>query len=312
MLPANGFRINIKIQTTVYKKGIYSKYAETLLGLTNFINENKSVSEIEKVEIKNTVIADNSQIFYVRSIGKNGVLPSLSYSWRGILLGVNLPPEPEKKSIKQSTSTLQNSFTQSKNETVFSFAETNTEDCVTEKTEQQKAKELAALIAESKKQRATLISGYSEVNYAPETIRFMYEKMFATENEYLQCFTGTFYKTSQTQEIIIDIKDTVSTYTVGTFTLDNEPIYLTLTRITSTAAEQIESFEKKNIDQVENTGFFVRLPQIVTATVKSDKRIYANEQLYVSQWGAVYSLPVGNFTIELNAYSGAVKTFRHL
>jgi hypothetical protein len=335
MLPANGFKIDITVQTTVYKKGIYSEYAATLLGITDFIRENKSVSEIENVKIKNTVIADNSQIFHVRSAGKNGTLPSLSYNRQGILLGVNMFDVPTL--TKKSKNISQNHSVQNKNEipdkTIFSFAEMNITDnfdtiireelegdqiveqtVVTsrtvEKTEEQKAKELAALIVESKKQRAALISGYSEVNYAPETIRFMYEQMLATENEYLRCFTGTSYKNRHTYQITINVEDTISCYHIGEFTSKEESIYLTLKKQTSTATEQIQRFEKNSTDQAENTGFFVRFPQTVTATVKSEKRIFAEEQLYVSQWGTVYSLPVGDFIIELNSYSGAVKILK--
>ncbi|MDR0618607.1 MAG: DUF4831 family protein [Bacteroidales bacterium] len=339
MLPANGFKISITVQTTVYKKGIYSRYAAALLGITDFVRENKSVSEIENIKIRNTVIADNNQIFYVRSIGKNGILPSLSYSRQGVLLGVNMPsvstsastPTPKLANISRDYS--KQSKETHNNKTIFPFAEMNVVDdfdtiikeelrddqvieqtIVTsrtvEKTEEQRAKELAALIVESKKQRSALISGYSEVNYAPETMRFMYEQMLVTENEYLRCFTGTSHKSNHTYEITIDIEDTVSCYLVGTFTSKEEPLYLTLKKLTPESIKQVERFEKKSVDQTENTGFFVRYPQMVTATVESEKKVFAEEILHVSQWGTVYSLPVGDFTIELNSYSGAVKMLK--
>ncbi|MDR1974723.1 MAG: DUF4831 family protein [Bacteroidales bacterium] len=329
-LPANGFEVSITVQTTTYKKGIYSQYASTFLGLMDFISENNTVSEIENVKIKNTVMADNSQVFHVRSFGKKGELPTLSYSEYGTLLGVNSAPEKIERTRHNHQEPKRPYVKKTKEAQTFSFAEINVEDNLdtimreelvdeqviehtivtsrtVEKTNEQKAKELATLIIDSKKQRAALISGYSEVNYAPETIRFMYEQMLATENEYLRCFTGVSYKNTHTYKVFVNIEDTVSKYSLGTYTSKDEPLYLTVEKATSPAL-QIETFEKEFIDQTENTGFFVRLPQVVKATIKSDKKIFKETQLYVSQWGHIYSLPVGDFSIKLNPKTGALKT----
>lgn len=332
-LPANGFRVDITVITTTHKKGIYSEFAASILGLTDFIRENNTVSEIENVRIRNTVIPDNNQIFYVRAVGKTGRLPNLSYTRNGTLLGVNMPLEDNEPDINQSKNRNNHNRNRnnrsSRNNSTYSFAETNFEDdydtiireilkdseiveqtIVTartvEKSNEQKAKELAALIVESKKQRAALISGYSEVNYAPETIRYMYEQMLATENEYLLSFTGISYKNTHTYQLFVNVEDTISAYNLGVSLFKDEPIYLQLKKNPS-AVEQIEKFDKKSINQAENNGFFVRLPQQVTAIVKSDKRIFEEKQLFVSQWGAVYSLPVGDFSIILNPRTGALE-----
>jgi hypothetical protein len=329
-LPANGFKVDITVTTTTYQRGIYSEYAASILGLTDFIRENNSVSEIESVSIRNTVIPDNNQVFYVRSLGKAGALPNISYTNFGTLLGVNVPPidKPDINKVNKNNHIRSNRHTEE--QYTYSFAEINFEDDfdtiireelkdsevveqtiitarTVEKSDEQKAKELAALIVESKKQRAALISGYSEVNYASETMRYMYEQMLATENEYLRSFTGISYKSTHTYQLVVNIADTTSTYNLGTYLSKDEVIYLQLKRLPS-AAPQIDKFDKKSIDQVENTGFFVRLPQMVNAIVRSDKRIFEEKQLFVSQWGTVYSLPVGNFSIMLNPRTGALES----
>ncbi len=329
-LPANGFKVDITVTTTTYKKGIYSEYAASILGLTDFIREDKMVSEIENVSVENTVIPDNSQIFYVRSIGKAGALPNISYTNFGTLLGVNVRHIDESDINKSNKNNRIRSDRRTDEQHTYSFAETNFEDDfdtiireelkdsevveqtiitarTVEKSDEQKAKELAALIVESKKQRAALISGYSEVNYAPETMRYMYEQMLATESEYLRSFTGISYKSTHTYQFVVNIVDTTSTYNLGTYLSKDEPVYLQLKRIPS-AAPQIDKFDKRSIDQVESTGFFVRLPQLVTAVVRSDKHVYEEKQLFVSQWGTVYSLPVGDFSIMLNPRTGALES----
>lgn len=96
-LPQNYFKIQVEVEETHLKRGIYSDYAEQLLKL-NSIKEDQTIYRISNIHIQTLATPDPEQVFAVYG----SRLPSMELSPDGLLKSVNrnLDPQPASGCIQ--------------------------------------------------------------------------------------------------------------------------------------------------------------------------------------------------------------------
>lgn len=246
-LPQNGIEVEVTVEKTTYKKGIYGDYAAKLLGIDNYIKEDKSFYKIVSVELRNTVQPDPQQQYCIYA-NRADQFPSVSLSPEGVLATVNHPRPalnqaawramPPARSIGAPHQAHRSSIGSLGVKAPFAdlnvyekYDTTYVEEwidttrvlrpvltpVVEAKSLAQKAEEIANLIIESKKYRIDLLTGLQEVNYEPQTIQFMHDNLLQIENEYMESFTGIISRAEEHFTFRIDIADTTTCYPVAFF-----------------------------------------------------------------------------------------------
>ncbi len=351
-LPQNGIELRLTVEKTTYKKGIYGDYAAKLLGIDNYIKEEKSVYKIVSAELRNTVQPDPQQQFCIYA-ARADQFPDLSLSPDGILASVNHPkPSLHRMAATDGLRPRQGGEHRSSIGSLgvkAPFADLNVYEkydttyveewkdttrvlrtvltpVVEAKSLAQKAEEIANLIIESKKYRIDLLTGLQEVNYAPQTIQFMYDHLLQIENEYMESFTGVISRSEAHYTFRIDIGDTTTRYPVAFFNAQNgiqpiTPDELALVKPGDEdvlciqlsplpyAGDQALICEQSRLDLKKPTpkGIHYRQPQAVTAQVRLGAQPLQQTDLFVAQWGDVLVLPVvKGAMIQLDPTTGAL------
>lgn len=353
-LPLNGISVRVTIEKTSYIKGIYGDYAAKLLGIDNYIKKDLCSYKIKDVQLKNTVYVDPEQQFFLYSKSEGG--PSVSLSPEGILISINDPqPILFKNNIEAETLFNSENYNSQRDENRSSigslgvkapFADLNfyqsydtsykeewidsakvlhaiLTPVVESKSLGQRAEEIAKLIIESKKYRSDLLSGMQEVNYSPQTIKFMYNRLLKTENEYMESFTGVISSSEETFEFEIRV-DTAFLYPlaffdsqVGLVKMKEEDKCSASAEASNVLSIKIKClpygggaatvFEQNNIDPNTPKGIFYKQPLPIEASLALGSKNLQKKHLFISQWGETLSLPVSKTQmIILNPSTGSL------
>lgn len=356
-LPQNGIELRLTVEKTTYKKGIYGDYAAKLLGIDNYIKEEKSVYKIVSAELRNTVQPDPQQQFCIYA-SRADQFPAVSLSPDGILASVN-HPKPCLQRMGANNGVLPRQGGEHRSSigslgVKAPFADLNVYEkydttyveewkdttrvlrtvltpVVEAKSLAQKAEEIANLIIESKKYRIDLLTGLQEVNYAPQTIQFMYDHLLQIENEYMESFTGVISRSESHYSFRIDIGDTTTCYPVAIFDAQNgirpitpderamvkpndEDVLCIQLSPLPYAGDQALICEQSRLDLKKPTpkGIHYRQPQAVTAQVRLGAQPLQQADLFVAQWGDVLVLPVvKGAMIQLDPTTGALLYMGH-
>ena len=94
--PKNNVLLDFDYTVDVYEAGIYHKYAEEMLGISEAISETRTEYQLTKVKIGRNTLADSNR---PHKVVPDKVFPAqlLSIDSRGLLMGYNLPIEKEKE-----------------------------------------------------------------------------------------------------------------------------------------------------------------------------------------------------------------------
>lgn len=200
-LPQTAIKVDVCVNKMSEMKGIYTDYAEKLLGLTNVITQNKVLYSVKNIEIQPVSVPDEAYVYAVELSStqlKNHFLTKL-YE-------------------RNNTFTQQPSPTYSPSETVIpdffryysdlayteesdDYVETQIIDGVVRqvkaskvqkvnKSDAQKAQEAADIIAKIRQDRYDLLTGAQEVTYSKEALELMVEQLNTLEKNYIELFTG--------------------------------------------------------------------------------------------------------------------------
>lgn len=343
-LPQSGIRVNIRLNKSILHKGIYSGYAEKLLGLSNVIEEDKISYELADIEIQNFAIPDPKQLYFVSAKktnmniewNANGTLASINDLTKKNTSILNSMPihTSGKQNEEEKSFKLGNIFAElnvyQKFDTIFKQVKVDTmlmvqkiiKSDIVKKTDAQKAEEMANRIIESRQKRNDLLSGMQEISYDPNTIRYMNEQLTAMENEYMLCFSGYTENISYTYEFeFIPNSDTIYpiarfSNTSGIIPLQKEDenaqtLYLILEK-QSSANNAIEKFNKKSLIPTATNGFFYRLPLDCKISVYLDQYALQQARFPIAQWGKNLSLPAVDIRLNLDPMTGEIRYLEYL
>lgn len=201
-LPITAIKMTVTVAEVQEFKGYYADYAQSLLGLSNIITENKTYFALKDISVAAVEVPDFSNTYLVvmsaQQIKDN--MPAKLTECR--------PDYPDvlfTNSYNSKTATPPDFFRDYSDltytQTEDAFVETKIIDGVVtqipsnrtktvSKTNSQKAQEAADAISKSRKDQYNLISGEHETPYTAETIETMLRELKKWENNYLSLFTG--------------------------------------------------------------------------------------------------------------------------
>lgn len=310
-LPTTALKMTVSISTIQEHRGYYADFAQSLLGLTNVIQENKTYYKLGTVTIEPVEVPDYNHSYLVELSAqqkKDNLLAKLATSkgcdkQLGTLNSYTTYTEPVPDFFKNYSDL---SYTQTED----AFVETKIIDGIVtqvpanrtktvSKTNSQKAQEAADAISKSRKDQYGLISGEQETPYSAETIETMLQELKQWENNYLSLFTGltTEDVTEYTFYVIPELQGTTPAFAFSTES------GLSLDRLTDNAnlyAIDIQPLFNRNVESAtteetssKGTGYRYRkaVPAQV-ALIHNHNKIHDFGVVSLRQLGEIQTLPL--------------------
>ena len=199
-LPTTTFKMTVSVSKVQDVRGYFADYAESLLGLTNIIQQNRTYYTLNSVEIEPITTADMTRCFAAFSSDK-----TIINDWKCAKLSSTGLPSTTSTAYQAHTASLPDFF---KNYADISythqsetFVETKIIDGVVtqvpashtktvSKSFENKAREAADAIMKSRKDQYNLVAGEQETPYSGEAILTMLAELKNWENNYMSLFTG--------------------------------------------------------------------------------------------------------------------------
>lgn len=333
-LPAHSIKVKVVVTKTEKLKGKYSDLATKLLGVTEIITKNNTTYEIVDVKVSTYTDIDTSQLYFAQfsSKMKNDNLLMINLTEKGILSGfysvtVDDQKRHKEKNSEQPFRDLLKPVLIEKVDTIIRRVSIDTtiieekvlKRSISEKSNEQQAREIADLIYRIEDSKFSLITGYQEVNYSKETIQYMLHQLNKMEKEYLAFFKGSEIITEE--EYIFTYTplptDDESMYTLFRFSSSEgisdresrsgEPVYLTLAapnKLSDARRLERERMQAKR----KAKGIYYRLPESTQIEVRMGSRILSAQQASISQLGILSFLPSSRLSKIDFDENGALRT----
>ena len=200
-LPTTTFKVTVSVSKVQEVRGYFADYAESLLGLTNIIQQNRTRYTLNSVDIEPIKAPDESKIYNAYTSNSN-----IAKLWQEERMASNnvLTPAP-LATYTTHTATLPDFFKNyadiSYTQQSESFVDTKIIDGVVtqvpashtktvSKSFESKAREAADAIVKSRKDQYNLVAGEQETPYSGEAIQTMLAELKTWENNYMSLFTG--------------------------------------------------------------------------------------------------------------------------
>ncbi len=217
-LPKTAIKVIVTVNKNQEIKGIYSDYAEKLLGVSNVFTQSRTYYTISKIEVQDFQIPDTKYQFLVE-LSKKQVQSDFYYQ---VLLKNQNFKNDSKPYINDTSDPIpfflkyySDVKLQEKEE---SYVETRIVDGVLTqvpvsktktitKSLDQQAQEAADFISKIRKDRYNVFTASHEVAFTKESLEYMISNLDQLEKNYLELFTGTTLVQSEKYEIMIMPED---------------------------------------------------------------------------------------------------------
>lgn len=200
-LPTTTLKVTVSVSKVQEVRGYFADYAESLLGLTNIIQQNRTYYTLNSVAVEPFETPDESKIYY--AVTSNADIAKL---WQQEQMTANdVFAVAPLTAYTVHTATLPDFFKNyadiSYTQQSESFVDTKIIDGVVtqvpashtktvSKSFESKAREAADAIMKSRKDQYNLVAGEQETPYSGEAIQTMLSELKAWENNYMSLFTG--------------------------------------------------------------------------------------------------------------------------
>ena len=199
-LPTTTLKVTVSVSKVQDIRGYFADYAESLLGLTNIIQQNRTYYKLNSVDIEPIAAPDESKVFVAYTSNTD-----LAKLWQEESIAATDAVIMPLTAYTVHTATLPDFF---KNYADISythqsetFVDTKIIDGVVtqvpanhtktvSKSFESKAREAADAIVKSRKDQYTLVAGEQETPYSGEAIQTMLAELKSWENNYMSLFTG--------------------------------------------------------------------------------------------------------------------------
>lgn len=294
-LPRNVIEVEVTIEETCYYMGPYSEYASSLLGLTNYIRENKTELNIVGVNVDTGVEADPNAVYFIAQDEKSkDPVPNIIMNENGIIIALGFDNMAYKDLTKPCRLYANDMMAAYEEEVSFidvvempDNGEDDEEGSANKKriTKDDRANLAAEQIRKFRNAKYEIASGFQEVAYGDAT-RVMLERLDNMEYEYLCLFKGKTVKRTYNKVFRITPESNQSNATV------------TLGKLAGGETIKIQ-FDSKNTtpnvfplgDDIKKSAqankIFYRVPASTNVKVSSDNKILADKQLIISQFGEI-------------------------
>lgn len=335
-LPRNTIKVDVQLKKTERFKGKYSDYATKMLGVTEFINKDATSYTLSQLTISTVSEVDSNQIYYAQLPAKlkDDKAFVINLTQGGYISSFSSLKDKEPKSKNLSLNDQKNPFRDllkpvliEKVDTIIRrvsidtsiFEEKVLKRSISEKSNEQQAREIADLIYRIEDSKFSLITGYQEVNYSKESIQFMLDKLNAMEKEYIAFFKGSVIESVDNYSFFYTPNDKPEENLVTIFrfsstdgitdkkSLSGDEITLSVSPTNS--YEDARKFEEKRaIAKRKAKGIYYRVPEAVDVKVKLGNTILTTEQVYIYQMGFITFLPYNNLSNAAFDINGSLKT----
>ncbi len=333
-LPLNLVRVDVTVLKVEEYKGKFSDQASKLLGISDVINRDKTSYRIKNVELSTETMIDTLHIYYAKlpakwndkysfelSLSESGLISAYKQVEKSIDANYN------DGSKARAFRDLMKPVLIEKVDTIIrkvsidttTFEEKILKRSISEKSIEQQAREIADLIYRIEDNKFSLITGYQEVNYSKESLKFMIDNLNKMEQEYLAYFKGskvtteevfTFYYTPNVNDR--EIFRTLFRFSeqegiTGRDNRSGDPV--SISSVTSSGLTKIKSVENKRLQLKKKAkGIIYRIPEEVNYTIHIGNKELASQNLFISQLGVLTFLPSLNLGHAEFHENGALKT----
>lgn len=201
-LPTTTFKVTVSVSKVQEVRGYFADYAESLLGLTNIVQKNRTYYKLNAVDVEPLRTADMKNCY--RAYTSNSVMAE---AWNNTALcpSPTFPGEMALTSYQTRTASLPEFFKNyadiSYTQQSEAFVDTKIIDGVVtqvpashtktvSKSFESKAREAADAIAKSRKDQYNLAAGEQETPYSGEAIQTMLAELKKWESNYMSLFSG--------------------------------------------------------------------------------------------------------------------------
>lgn len=321
-LPLSIVKIDVHVTKTEKFKGKYSDYASKLLGIKEIILKDAMNYDISDIFISTITEIDTNHFYFAQVPDKmpDGHSLMLSMTEKGFITGLYSVSKTEAEAFKKTYADtpfrdLLKPIQIEKVDTIIRrvsidtlvFEEKVLKRSISEKSNEQQAKEIADIIYNIEDSKYSLFTGYQEVNYSKESLDFMLNNLNKLENEYLAYFKGSTILTDEvfTFYYVPSTIPTESIYTLFHFSATEgiSPKYsqngeaVSISIISLNKYSQVHDFERRRMHSKRKAkGLFYRIPESVKIDIKLGNRVLASENADVSQMGILTFLPYKNIS----------------
>ncbi len=341
-LPKNMIRVDIWVEKVEFIRGPYSEYAGRLLGLENVQHTNSTTYHLTAAGMNVFHGVDPEKFYFVRIPEKNISNMHFSLSPEGLMQSASWEvtaksgektktgKDAEKSELRTEFVDITvpgfiekvDTFIRRINVDTTTFEEVFFRKTFIEKSTEQKAREAANFILKLEDQRFSLITGYHEVNYSAEVMKYMNDQLLNLQNEYLTLFKGKtittnhhysyFYEPlpdNENQRQIL-CKFSPSLGILDKKSASGEPVTIEFNKAGNVA--QVAGHQKmREKEKRKMTGFYYRIPDKAGFIIRNGELIVDENQFLISQLGAISFLPFdGVREIQFYPETGSVKYFR--
>ncbi len=320
-LPTTAFKITVKTIKVRDLKGYYAEHAQSLLGLSHIISENRTHYRLHQVQIQAIEVPDYRHAYLVElspAQDKGKLLCSL--------FNEGLPTLPSDGIIDYTVTTdsapdfFSNYADPSFTQTEAAFVETKIIDGVVtqipsnktktvQRTDRQKAQEAADVINKSRQDQYQLASGEQETAYSAEAVKAMIAELKQTEENYLSLFKGLTLEDLQEYTFHV-LPGRETTFPLFSFSEDNgisfsgndKTYNLSLSPFFDLSAYH-SGTGGKNSKTSYGYRYRTPMPTHITLTCGKDK-VHDYGIMNIYQFGDIQTLPAGldNLSIDKIGY----------
>ncbi len=329
-LPRNVIRLEFIIEETDYYIGPYAEFATKLLGTTDYIKENKSVFNIQSVDIQTVNDIDPNAVYCISPDEKSKEpLPNVILNDDGIILALgydNVTPVE----VLTRNSFNDNYFNTDKkevsfieildNEVEFDDDDDEEEGSGPKKiTKEDRAKTALEKISKIREAYNDLVSGVQEVSYG-NTLPYMIDNVKSIENEYVSLFKGKAIKSTYKKVIYYVPEESQVNASVSIAKLSSTEGIVDVGGKGETIKIQFDSRNSlANIntmsDDANNSGqlnkVFYRIPAVTDVKILIGNKVFAEKSLTISQFGTIKTISAKSNKILFNPNTGQIKSVSH-
>lgn len=331
-LPKTVFKIHVTSKTIHEEPGIYARYSERLLGISDIITTEEIRKELVSVELDTYTGPDRKRVFYIQAVApqvtkKRAVdtkVPELNlqFTSEGILRAVNMDVLPAEdcsgKTAKQETGITCQENTE--NYSASSAASIHTQDMQLSGSSIRMAELAAKKVFELRETRLSLLQG--ELDVMPQdgiSLEKILTELNLMEKYYTELFTGSRRQSFQTHVLEytpekIPSYEVLFRFSTQKGVVDKEdlsgyPVHFLVHNLeTDIISQQEDSTDMNESETAQHTcALYYYHPNSVGISVLKGQEILFRDNFVVAQFGDLMQLPVSDrLMVELNPETGAI------
>ena len=316
-LPRNTVRLEFTIEETDYYIGPFAEFSADMLGVKDYVRENKSEFNIKSVDIQTVTEIDPAAAYIIAQDDKSREqMPNVILDAEGIILAFgydNIPKgyQNERKSLNdndlETNERVEASFIEIFDSEVELDDDDDEDEGHTAKkvSKEDKARLALEKISDVRTAYFELISGSQEVAYG-STTKYMANNLKDLENEYISLFKGKIVKNTYKKVVYVtpESNQLNASLSIGKLTNKGEIVKI---QFDSQIAEQSISPTNDDIRNTAQTNkVFYRIPFTTNVKVISGSTVIAEKALIISQFGDIRPISAKNSKILFNPNTGQI------